>query len=71
MSMTPAEAITAATINAAYSLRRSDRLGSLEPGKEADLCVMEVDDYRKIPYYFGWNHCLVTIKRGRIIHSGL
>jgi imidazolonepropionase len=71
MSMTPAEAITAATINAAYSLRRSDRLGSLEPGKEADLCVMDVDDYRKIPYYFGWNHCLVTIKRGRIIHSRL
>jgi len=69
LRMTPAEAISAATINAAYSLRRADRLGSLEPGKQADLAVMEVDDYRKIPYYFGWNHCVMTVKRGRIIYS--
>jgi len=69
MRMTPAEAISAATINAAYSLRRADRLASLEPGKQADLVVMAVSDYREIPYYFGWNHCLMTVKRGRIIHS--
>jgi imidazolonepropionase len=67
MRMTPAEAVTAATINAAYSLRRADRLGSLEPGKQADLAVMDVDDCREIPYYFGWNHCVMTVKRGRII----
>ena len=69
MRMTPPEAISAATINAAYSLRRAERLGSLEPGKQADLVVMDVADYREIPYYFAWNHCLMTVKRGRIIHQ--
>lgn len=69
MRMTPAEAISAATINAAYALRRADRLGSLEPGKQADLAVMDVDDYRKIAYYFALNHCVLTVKRGRIIFS--
>ena len=69
LRMTPAEAIAAATINAAYSLRRAGRLGSLEPGKQTDLAVMDVDDYRKIPYYFAWNHCVMTVKRGRIIYS--
>jgi imidazolonepropionase len=67
MRMTPAEAISAATINAAYSLRRADRLGSLEAGKQADLVVMDASDYREIPYYFGWNHCVMTVKRGRVI----
>ena len=69
LRMTPAEAIAAATINAAYSLRRAGRLGSLEPGKQTDLAVMDVDDYRKIPYYFAWNHCVMTVKRGRIIYT--
>jgi imidazolonepropionase len=69
MRMTPAEAISAATINAAYSLRRAHRLGSLEPGKQADLLVMDVADYREIPYYFAVNHCAMTVKRGRIIYS--
>jgi imidazolonepropionase len=69
LRMTPAEALAAATINAAYSLGRADRLGSLEPGKDADLVVMDVNDYRAIPYYFGWNHCRMTLKRGRIIYS--
>lgn len=69
LRMTPAEAITAATINAAFSLRRADRLGSLEPGKQADLAVMDVGDYREIPYYFAWNHCVMTAKRGRIIYA--
>jgi imidazolonepropionase len=69
MRMTPAEAVSAATINAAYSLRRGHRLGSLEPGKQADLAVMDVSDYREVPYYFGWNHCVLTMKRGRIIYS--
>jgi imidazolonepropionase len=69
MRMTPAEAISAATINAAYALRRAERLGSLEPGKQADLVVMAVSDYREIPYYFAWNHCVMTVKRGQIIYS--
>jgi imidazolonepropionase len=69
MRLTPAEAISAATINAAYSLRRHHLCGTLEPGKQADLVVMAVDDYRKIPYYFGVNHCVMTVKSGRIIYS--
>jgi imidazolonepropionase len=68
MRMTPAEAISAATINAAYSLRRADRMGSLEVGKFADLAVFSVEDYREIPYYFGVNRCWLTLKRGEIVY---
>ena len=68
LRMTPAEAIAAATINAAYALNRSDRLGSLEAGKEADFAVFEVEDYREIPYYFGMNRCWMTVKNGEIIY---
>ena len=67
LRMTPAEAITAATLNAAYALRRSERVGSLEPGKQADLAVFEVEDYREIPYYFGMQRCWMTMKRGEIV----
>jgi imidazolonepropionase len=69
LRMTPAEAITAATINAAYALRREKSIGSLEVGKQADIAVFEVADYREIPYYFGVNHCWMTVKRGRVIHA--
>ncbi len=69
LRMTPAEAIVAATINAAYALRREKRAGSLEVGKQADLAVFELADYREIPYYFGVNHCWMTVKRGRVIHA--
>jgi imidazolonepropionase len=56
MKMTPAEAITAATINAAYSLNRGDQLGSLEAGKIADFVIHDCDDYRELAYFFGVNH---------------
>ena len=68
LRMTPAEAITAATINAAYALRREKKVGSLETGKQADLAVFEVEDYREIPYYFGMQRCWMTIKGGEIIY---
>lgn len=68
LKMTPAEAIGAATINAAYSLRRDSRIGSLESGKQADLAVFDVADYREIPYYFGVNTCWLTMKRGEIVY---
>jgi len=67
MRMTPAEAIVAATINGAHAVGRAGRIGSVEPGKQADLCIMEVDDYRQIPYFFGMNHCSMTIKKGKIV----
>jgi imidazolonepropionase len=68
LRMTPAEAIAAATINGAYALRREKAIGSLEVGKQADVAVFEVADYQEIPYYFGVNHCWMTVKRGRVIH---
>jgi len=68
LRMTPAEAIAAATINAAYALRREKRIGSLETGKQADLAVFEVEDYREIPYYFGMQRCWMTMKSGEIIY---
>jgi len=64
MKMSPAEAITAATINGAWALRLADRKGSIEPGKDADLAVFDVKDYREIPYWFGANHCTLTILSG-------
>jgi imidazolonepropionase len=69
LRMTPAEAITAATINSAYSLGRDKQIGSLEVGKLADISIFDVDDYREIPYYFGMNTCHTTIKRGQIVYS--
>jgi imidazolonepropionase len=68
LRITPAEAITAATLNSAFSLGRHQRTGSIEAGKQADLAVFEVADYREIPYYFGVNTCWLTMKRGEVIH---
>src|SRR4029079_2690398 len=53
MKMTPAEGVTATTINAAYSLNRGDKIGSLEVGKRADFAIFECADYRDIAYWFG------------------
>lgn len=56
MKMTPAEAVTAATINAAYSLGRGDEIGSFEKGKRADFVIHDVEDYRELAYFFGVEH---------------
>lgn len=53
MKMTPAESLTGATINAAWSLNRGDQIGSLEPGKRANFTIWDCRDYREIAYYFG------------------
>jgi len=53
MKMSPAEAITASTVNAAYSLNRGDRIGSLEPGKLANFVIFDCQDYRELAYWFG------------------
>jgi imidazolonepropionase len=68
LRLTPAEAISAATINPAYSLRVHDRAGSIEVGKYADLAAFDVADHREIPYHFGMNLCSMTMKRGVVIH---
>lgn len=66
LKLTPAQAIAAATINAAHAIRRADRLGSLEPGKQADLLILSVPDYRHLGYRFGTNLVRKVIKRGRV-----
>jgi imidazolonepropionase len=64
MKMSPAEAIAAATINGAWALRVANRKGSIEPGKDADLAVFAVEDYREIPYWFGVNRCSMAVMNG-------
>jgi imidazolonepropionase len=64
MKMSPAETIAAATINGAWALQLADRKGSIETGKDADLAVFALNDYREIPYWFGVNHCEMTILNG-------
>ncbi len=70
MHMSPAEAVAAATINGACALRVQDRKGSIEPGKDADLAVFEVEDYREIPYWFASNRCALTVLNGALVASG-
>jgi imidazolonepropionase len=66
MKLTPAQAIAAATINAAHAIRRADRIGSIEPGKQADLLVLAVPDYRHLGYRYGTNLVRQVVKRGRV-----
>lgn len=65
MRLTAAEAITASTINAAYSIGRGAGVGSLEPGKLADFVIFDCRDYREIPYWFGLQHASATYIGGR------
>jgi len=65
MKMSPAEAITASTINAAYSLNRGDKIGSLEPGKIANLTVFDCEDYRELAYWFGFRETHAVYVRGK------
>lgn len=65
LKMTPAEGITAATINAAYSLNRGDEIGSLEPGKRADFVIHDCADYREVAYFFGVEHAHAVYVNGR------
>jgi imidazolonepropionase len=65
MKMSPAEAIAAATINAACALRLQGRKGSLDAGKDADMAVFDVKDYREIAYWFAWDRCVEMVVAGR------
>ena len=66
LKLTPAQAIAAATINAAAAIQRADRIGSLEVGKQADILVLSVSDYRHLGYQFGTNLVDTVIKRGQV-----
>jgi imidazolonepropionase len=65
LKMTPAEAVTAATINAAHSVQRAHEIGSIEPGKKADIAVFDIPDYRSLGYRLGMNLINTVVKRGR------
>jgi imidazolonepropionase len=67
MKMSVTEAIAAATINAACALRLQKRKGSLEAGKDADLAIFDVKDYREIAYWFAWNRCVEMVVAGRVV----
>jgi len=66
LKLTPAQALAAVTINAAYAIGRHDRIGSLEPGKQADLLILTVEDYRHLAYRFGGNLVGAVIKKGTV-----
>jgi imidazolonepropionase len=67
MGLTPAQAIAAATINAAAAIDRADQIGSIEPGKQADLILLDVPEYQHLGYRFGTNLVKRVIKRGQIV----
>ena len=66
MRLTPAQAVAAATINAAAAVGQSSRLGSIHPGKQADLLILSVSDYRHLAYQFGGNLVNKVIKKGKV-----
>ena len=69
LRITPAQAIVASTLNAAHAIGLGDRIGSLQPGRQADVVILDAPDYRHIGYRYGVNLVEKVIKRGRIAIS--
>ncbi|MFN8417944.1 MAG: amidohydrolase family protein [Anaerolineae bacterium] len=69
--MTPAQALCAATINAAFAVDQGFVAGSIEADRRADLVIWDVPDYRHLPYRFGTNMAGVVIKSGAIIYDSI
>lgn len=67
LKLSPAQALAAATINAAAAIKRAESIGSIHPGKDADLVILSVPDYRQIAYRFGGNLVERVIKRGALV----
>ncbi|MEM4308021.1 MAG: imidazolonepropionase [Thermoplasmata archaeon] len=67
MKMLPAEAIAAATINAAFAVGMGERVGSIERGKQADIIILDVANFEQIPYMVGRNNVVHVVKKGRIV----
>jgi imidazolonepropionase len=65
MRMTPAEALVAVTLNAAWALGLSQEIGNLAPGKQADFLILDGDDYRLIPYFSGHNPVGTVFRAGK------
>ncbi|MGZ0050359.1 imidazolonepropionase [Brevibacillus gelatini] len=70
MGMTPAEVLTAATINAAHAIRRAYEIGSIEVGKKADITIFDVPDFMTLQYRYGVNHVDTVIKKGTVVVAG-
>ncbi|MEH7436592.1 imidazolonepropionase [Neobacillus drentensis] len=70
MGMTPAEVITAATINAAHAINRGREIGSLEVGKKGDVTIFNVENYMKLQYSYGVNHTDTVVKKGQVVVKG-
>jgi imidazolonepropionase len=67
--MTPKEVIQATTIHAAKSMSREKEIGTLEIGKQADLVVLDIPNYRYLPYHFGVDHVELVVKKGRVVYQ--
>lgn len=67
MGLTQAQALAAATLNAAYAIGRGDQIGSLAPGKQADVLILDVDDYRALGYRYGTNLVRTVVKQARVV----
>ncbi|MBS2000616.1 MAG: imidazolonepropionase [Cyanobacteria bacterium SZAS LIN-5] len=68
LRMTPAEALTALTVNAAYAIGAGDKVGQIAPGYQADITIYDVQTMEEVPYNLGWNPVAMTIKKGSIVH---
>ncbi len=71
LKLTPAQAIVAATLNAAAAIGCADQIGSLDPGKQADILILDVPDYRHLGYRFGTNLVHAVIKKGQVYYNGV
>jgi imidazolonepropionase len=67
MRLTPAQAIAAATINSARAIGRDEQVGSLEPGKQADVLLLDAPDYRHLGYRYGGNLVATVVKNGKVL----
>ena len=70
MGMTMEEVITATTLNAACAINRGNRIGSLQAGKQADIVILNVENYRQMNYHYGMNHVDTVIKKGDTVVKG-
>jgi imidazolonepropionase len=67
MGLTQAQALAASTLNAAYAIGRGVEIGSLEPGKQADILILDTADYRQLGYRYGTNLVKTVIKKGVMV----
>lgn len=70
MGMTMEEVLCATTINAAHAIKRADQVGTLEKGKQADVLILDVPNYKQLQYFYGMNHTDTVIKAGNVVVKG-